>query len=152
MKPSDRLRLVVDLKKNQERKALAALGASQKKLFAAQSQLEHLQQYRREYSEQYQRLSERSVGLEQLLAFRAFIDKLDQAIAAQMRTVEREQRDAETKRRFWENAHHHGKNLQKLYDKALDNEQRQLDQLEQQEMDDRASRAARNNGNGTTSA
>lgn len=146
MKKSQRLKVIVDLNADNEKKALDGLGKAQRKKQELQVQLENLQQYRLEYTDQYQAMSEKGVNISQLLEFRAFIDKLDKAINEQKQTVLDMDNNLSFARKNWERWHQKTKSLQKVCKSALREEDKQDDKREQNEQDDRASRLGRNGG------
>ncbi|MCK5190358.1 MAG: flagellar FliJ family protein, partial [Methylococcales bacterium] len=80
MKKSQRLKVIVDLNADNEKKALQELGIVQTKKGELEKQLENLEQYRQEYKDQYQSISEAGVNIAKLLEFRSFISKLDKVI------------------------------------------------------------------------
>ena len=56
MKKSQRIKTIVEIKAAQEKSSLEALGASQRKLLAAQTQVESLRKYRQEYQDRFNQL------------------------------------------------------------------------------------------------
>lgn len=141
MKKSRRMQMLVDIKATQEQLALEALGATQQQLLALQAQLDSLVVYRQDYQNQFSKLGSAGVKVAQLLEFRSFIDKLDQAIAGQQQAVRTIERDLAQKRKTWEDLHQRGNGLQKVRDAALVAEVKQVDKAEQDEQDERAARA-----------
>ncbi len=141
MKKSRRMQMLVDIKATQEQLALEALGATQRQLLALQAQLDSLIVYRQDYQDQFGKLGSAGVKVAQLLEFRSFIDKLDQAIAGQQQAVRTVERELAQKRKTWEDLHQRGNGLQKVRDAALVAEVKQVDKAEQDEQDERAARA-----------
>ena len=152
MKKSQRMQMIVEIKATQEKNALETLGAAQRKWLAMQEQLDNLILYRKDYQDQFNRLGSVGVKVAQLLEFRAFIDKLDQAIAGQQQTVQMLERELAEKRKIWEDLHQRGNGLQKLRDTALKSETQQANKAEQGEQDERAARFGRNSLNGMINA
>jgi flagellar FliJ protein len=144
IKKSQRIKTIVDIKAIQEKSALEALGASQKKLLATQAQVENLRKYRQEYQDRFNQLGGVSISVVQMLEFRSFMDKLDEAIAGQEHFLSECETDLMTKRKIWEDMHHRTQNLQKICNSALAAEIKQEGKLEQFEQDERASRSGRN--------
>jgi len=143
IKKSQRIKTIVEIKATQEKNALEALGASQRKLLATQAQVESLRQYRQEYQDRFNQLGCAGIGVVQLLEFRSFMDKLDKAIAGQELTLNECEADLMTKRKIWEGLHHRTQSLQKICNSALAAEIKQEGKLEQMEQDERASRSGR---------
>ena len=141
IKKSQRIRTIVEIKAAQEKNTLEALGASQRKLLAAQTQVESLRKYRREYQDRFNKLGGEGAKVAQLLEFRSFMDKLDKAIAGQEHDLSECETDLITKRKIWEGLHHRTQSLQKVCNAALAAEIKQEGKLEQLEQDERASRS-----------
>lgn len=139
-KKSLRIKTIVDIKATQEKDALEALGASQRKLLAMQAQVENLKKYRREYQGRFNQLGSSGTNAAQLLEFRSFMDKLDKAVAGQEHSLREYEADLTAKRRTWEGMHHRTQSLQKVYHSALASEAKDINKLEQLEQDERASR------------
>ena len=144
MKKSQRIRTILEIKAAQEKSSLEAFGASQRKLQAAQAQVESLKKYRQEYQDRFNQLGGAGIGVGRLLEFRSFMDKLDKAIAGQEHSLSECEIDLMTKRKIWESMHHRTQSLQKVCDSALAAERKQEDKLEQLAQDERASRSGRN--------
>jgi flagellar FliJ protein len=56
MKKSQRIKTLVEIKAAQEKSTLEALGTAQRKLLAAQTQVESLRKYRQEYQDRFNKL------------------------------------------------------------------------------------------------
>ncbi len=152
MKKSQRIKTIVEIKATQEKNALEALGAVQRKLLAMQAQVEGLRNYRQEYQDRFNQLGVKGVNVAQLLEFRSFIDKLDKAIMGQEQVLSSIEAELMAKRKIWEELHHKTQSLQKVCDSALVAEMKQEAKREQLEQDERASRIGRNNSNGMGNA
>lgn len=152
MKKSQRIKTIVDIKASQEKSALEALGAVQRKHQGMQAQVEGLKIYRREYQDRFDQLGAKGVNVAQLLEFRSFIDKLDKAIIGQEQMLDSIEAEVKVKRKIWEELHHKTQSLQKVCDSALKVEMKQEAKREQQEQDERASRIGRNNSSGMGNA
>lgn len=143
-KKSQRIKTIVDLKVAQEQDSLEALGASQRKLMAMQAQVDNLKKYRQDYQDKFNHLGNVGANVGQLLEFRSFMDKLDQAIAGQEQSLDQSKAELSAKRKIWESMHHRTKSLKKIYQTALKTEIKQENKAEQLEQDERASRLGRN--------
>ncbi len=143
MKKSQRIKTIVEIKAAQEKKSLEALGASQRKLLAAQAQVESLKKYRQEYQDRFNQLGGGGISVLKLQEFRSFMDKLDKAIAGQQQSLSECETDLMTKRKTWEAMHHRTQSLQKVCNSALAAEIKQDGKLEQLEQDERASRSGK---------
>ena len=149
MKKSQRLKVIIDLHARQERNALEAMGVAQQKLQEQSSQLDNLENYRLDYQVKFALRQQAGINISQLMEFRAFADKLDQAIESQKQTVSNHQREVQRARKRWEDAHQRTKSLQKVSDLALVDEMKVEQKREQAEQDDRAARSGRKDGTGS---
>lgn len=145
MKRSQRIKAIVDIKATQEKDALEALGAVQRKLQSMQDQVNGLKNYRKEYQHRFDQLGIKGINVAQMLEFRSFIEKLDKAILGQEQVLSSIEAELMAKRKIWEELHHKTQSLQKVCDSALMVEMKQEAKREQQEQDERASRIGRNN-------
>jgi flagellar FliJ protein len=145
MKKSQRIKTIVDLKVAQEQDSLEALGVSQRKLMTLQTQVDGLKNYRQDYQEKFNRLGQGGTHVGQLMEFRSFMAKLDQAITGQEYSLDQGKADVANKRKIWERMHQRTQSLQKIYQSALKTEQKQESKAEQLEQDERASRLGKNN-------
>ena len=143
MKKSQRIQTIVDIKAQQEKKSLEAFGDSQRRHQDAQQQLDHLRQYRQEYLDKFQNHAGVGMNVTALIDFRAFIEKLDQAINGQVQLVQQIELEVMNKRKTWENMHQHTQSLQKVFDGIVAEELKIENKREQVESDDRSSRAFR---------
>ena len=144
MKRSQRIKTIVEIKAAQEKSALEALGAAQRKLQEMQAQVDSLKNYRLEYQAKFTQLGQAGTSVVHLQEFRAFMDKLDKAIAGQEQALSECETLLMAKRKLWEGMHHRTQSLQKVCDSALAAELKQEDKLEQLEQDERACRSGRN--------
>jgi flagellar protein FliJ len=143
-KKSQRIKIIVDIKANQEKKFLEILGIAQRKLLTMQAQIEGLRKYRQEYQDKFNQRGGEGIGVMQIMEFRSFMDKLDKAIVGQELSVDECQTDVNIKRKIWEGARHKTQSLQKVCNSALAAELKQQDKFEQLEQDERASRLGGN--------
>ncbi len=145
MKKSQRIKTIVDLKAAQEQDSLEALGVSQRKLMTLQTQVDGLKNYRQDYQDKFNRLGQTGANVGQLMEFRSFMAKLDQAITGQEYSLDQGKTEVANKRKIWESLHQRTQSLQKIYQAALKTEQKQESKAEQLEQDERASRLGKNN-------
>ena len=143
MKRSKRLEAIVDIKANQEQKALETLGQSQRQHTQMKSQVDGLTVYRSEYVDKCNAFARDGVQVSRLIEFRSFIDKLDVAIAGQERILKSMEQDVLQKRKMWEFTHRSTQSIQKVRESAMKVEQKQEDKREQSEQDEHASRLGR---------
>jgi flagellar FliJ protein len=143
MKRSKRLQVIVDIKANQEQKALEILGQSQRQHTQMKGQVEGLTVYRSDYVDKCNAFARGGVKVARLIEFRSFIDKLDVAIVGQERVLKSIEQDVQAKRRQWETMHQSTQAIQKVRESALKVEQKHEDKREQSEQDEHASRLGR---------
>ncbi|NOT13627.1 MAG: flagellar export protein FliJ [Methylococcaceae bacterium] len=148
MKKSDRIKTLVELKAEQEKNALKGLGIYQRKLTELENQVESLKSYRNEYQESFNQLGRDGIKISQVLEFKSFIDKLDQAIEGQEHAMCLCKEELMQKRKMWESIHHKTNGLQKVLDSTIAVETQLKSRKEQSEMDERASRLGRNSKDG----
>lgn len=145
MKKSQRIKTLVELKSEQEKNALKVLGISQRKLTDIQTQVENLKKYRQEYQDNFNQIGSGGVKIAQLLEFKSFIEKLDQAIIGQEHALRLCKDELLLKRKAWESIHHKTNGLQKVLDSSIALETKQKNSMEQKDLDERSSRLGRNN-------
>ena len=150
MKKSQRLKVIVDLNADHEKKALEELGMVLGKQQELKTQLEHLQQYHQEYKDKYQSISKLGVNIARLLEFRSFISKLEKGIDDQKQAISDQENKVTFARKNWERQHQKTRSLQKVCNSALAEEVKLENKREQNEQDERATRSGR--GSGTRNA
>jgi len=143
VKRSQRLQVIVDLKINQEKKYLEALGKQQNIKAQKETQLNSLKNYRQDYRDKNEHLVKSGISVMQLMEFRAFMEKMDEAIAGEERALKFLNSELERLRKNWEEAHMYTQGMQKIQGNARSSEQKQEEKKEQLEMDDRAARKKR---------
>ncbi|MCF7972054.1 MAG: flagellar export protein FliJ [Methylococcaceae bacterium] len=140
MKRSQRLQVVVDLKVNQEKKHLEALGKQQNIKLQKETQLNSLKSYRQDYRQKNEHLIKSGISVMQLMEFRAFMEKMDKAIEGEEMALKVLDNELERLRKNWEEAHKYTQGMQKIQGNSRLSEQKQEEKKEQLEMDDRAAR------------
>jgi flagellar FliJ protein len=146
VKRSQRIQAIVTIKEQQENQALVVLGEHQRKVQAAQQQLEQLQIYRQDYLTS-QNISG-SQSIQRLVEFRAFIAQLDVAINKQSDVVKQLQTESLQLHKRWEGLHQQTHNLEKVCAGFLAKEAQVAYKREQTESDDHAARMSMNSPNG----
>jgi flagellar protein FliJ len=129
---SDRLQPAVDQAQRRQKDALQRLADHQQKLAHAQQQLEELRRYRRDYS-----LGDGGLTVSALLNRQQFVERIDQAIIQQGHLVERMQRQMESSRQRWLQAHARENALDSVVERFRKQEQQREQRLEQAEVDER---------------
>jgi flagellar FliJ protein len=129
---SDRLQPAVDQAQRRQKDALQRLAEHQQKLSHAEQQLEELQRYRRDYS-----LADGGLTVSALLNRQQFVDRIDQAIVQQAKLIERLQRQFESARERWLQAHARENALDSVVERLRKQESQREQRLEQAEVDER---------------
>jgi flagellar FliJ protein len=141
-KRSERLSPILDLTENREKKSAEALGQSRKKLESARKGLDNLLQFRGNYAARFEKAANEGLGIRQVQEYRAFLEKINVAIADQERAVRKAERDENLQRAHWEADRQRMQGMRKVVDHSRTLEYAQEQKREQAEMDDRASRRA----------
>lgn len=137
--------MIIDLQAKQEHDALLALGRSQQKLLDQQNQLQQLYNYQTEYQDKILIKEQSGLSISEFLEFRAFADKLQQAIKNQVSAVSSQELELMNVRKHWEQAHQRTLSLQKIKQQAQLNALKLENKFEQQEQDLHAARLYRLN-------
>lgn len=143
MTKADRLKPVSKIADERERAAAQALALAQKNYLQRQQRLEELTTYRSEYASQYADNPNLARPMVLLNDFRVFLARLDHAIVQQQGVVESARRDYEKKKRDWLKEHTKVKALEKVIERAAEQEQVIAGRKEQKELDDFVQRKPR---------
>lgn len=136
MTRSKRLTPIANLANQDEREAAQQLAASNQELADAESKLAELKACRSEYEAQFEGNAGLVIGAARLREYRAFIQQLDQAIAALAQQINRKQQRQENDRSAWVQQRHRATALNDLVAKHKKNELRGEDRRSQNEIDD----------------
>jgi flagellar FliJ protein len=129
---------ILELAERKQTDAVQRFGMGQQKLAAARSNLQHLQGYRENYSSRFQDSGQQGMSMQQLTEYRAFLSKINKAVADQERAVTLAEAELENLRANWEDAHRHLLGIQKVVEKLTQAEIAKEQKREQLEQDDRA--------------
>ncbi|GLQ99912.1 flagellar export protein FliJ [Dyella mobilis] len=129
---SDRLQPAVEQAQRREKEALQRLAEHQQKLAHAEQQLDELKRYRSDYT-----LSDGGLTVSALINRQQFVDRIDQAIIQQGHLVDRLQRQLESARQRWLQAHARENALDGVVERFRQQEQQREQRLEQAEVDER---------------
>jgi flagellar FliJ protein len=136
MTRSKRLTPIADLASRNERDAAKQLAVSNKELADAEAKLAELQRCRSEYEAQFEGNAGLVIGAARLREYRAFIQQLDQAIAALGQQIARQQKRQENARSTWMQQRHRATALNDLVAKHRRDELRGEERRSQNEIDD----------------
>jgi len=140
MSPSKRLSPVQRVAQSREQKAARIMGESQKHLQAEETKLLQLKQYHAEYLARFETAARKGLSSAQMQEYRAFLDKLDQAIGQQERVVAARKHDHSNRQDDWRETHSRTQALDKVVRRYRKQEQQSADRQEQKESDDRGQR------------
>jgi flagellar FliJ protein len=119
------------------------MGASHKNLLAEEAKLVQLKQYHDEYLARFELAARKGLSSAQLQEYRAFLDKLDQAIGQQERVVAASKLDHSNKKEDWRESHTRTQALDKVVRRYRRQEQQSAERQEQKESDDRSQRGGK---------
>lgn len=140
MKRSQRFKPVVKVAENREQEAARLLGDAQTALTQAQQRLTELEGYREEYIKRFHTTGSVGMSAAQMVDYRAFLVKLDLAIAEQGVVVEQANHLVEQQRQEWFARRGKVKMLDTVVSRYQADEQRDADRKEQGDQDERAQR------------
>lgn len=135
-----RIAPIVELAENKEKQAVQAYGKKQQKLDDARKALHSLRSFRENYAALFSQSGNKGIGMRQLNEYRAFLAKINVAIAEQERVVESAESELNLAKLDWESAHGHTLGMHKVLEKLQAEQSRKEQKREQLEQDDRAGR------------
>lgn len=122
--------------------ATRRLGQLNKQQHDAQAQLEILQQYRKDYQTRMQESSRNAIDPALLRNFQEFINKLDLAIAQQVKVVEQSKLSTQMGRGEFSNTQRKLKSFDTLQQRHIETQNKAEAKLEQRAMDEHTGRSA----------
>jgi flagellar FliJ protein len=138
MKRSKRFKPVVKVAENHEQEAARVLGSAQQVLGQAEQRLAELENYRQEYISRFHTTGATGMSAAQMMDYRAFLVKLDQAIVEQGRVVKQAAAHVEQQRQEWFTRRGKVKMLDTVVARYQADERRDADRKEQGDQDERA--------------
>jgi flagellar FliJ protein len=121
--------------------ATRQLGQLNKQQHDAQAQLEILQQYRKDYQTRMQEASQNAIDPALLRNFQEFINKLDLAIAQQIKAVEQSKLSTQMGRGEFSNTQRKLKSFDTLQQRHIETQNKAEAKLEQRAMDEHTGRS-----------
>ncbi|MEN8165865.1 MAG: flagellar export protein FliJ [Pseudomonadota bacterium] len=144
MSPSKRLTPVRRFAQSREHKAARHMGQSHKTLQEEEAKLNQLKQYHQEYLRRFDAAARKGIGAPQLQEYRAFLEKLDQAIRQQRDVVSASMADHSNNKDNWRQKHTRTQAIDKVVDRYRRQERANEGRHEQKESDDRSQRSTKN--------
>jgi flagellar FliJ protein len=127
------------LDRNEKQRA-RELGEARGRLTAAETKLQDLEQYRRDYERSFQQRAKAGQPVRALRDFQVFLARLDQAIAQQRQIVAAAKNDVSGQSTRWQSAARQVKAVDSVVERWQGEERRAEDRREQKETDERAQR------------
>jgi len=137
MTTSTRLKPVQGFAERKERDAALVFGDAQRQVQTESEKLEQLREYHREYLERFHKAAVAGIQAARMIEFRAFLAKLEQAIAEQEKVLG-SARDLNHRAKLaWQEKQSRSKAIGKVVDNHRYQEYRQQEKKEQTEQDER---------------
>ena len=146
MKRSTRLKTILELTESQEKEAVQRLGQSRQKVETAQQNLNNLESFLGNYTQQFNEAGNKGLSMRQLTEYRSFLGKINAAIDEQEKTIQKAQTELLNRQTEWETANRKALGLQKVFEKAKQEDARMEEKAQQSEQDERASRRSVSSG------
>ncbi|WP_432697733.1 flagellar export protein FliJ [Marinobacterium sp. YM272] len=137
-KKIERFQLLLDLAERKRKEAERLLAEAQQRVSQAQAGLTQLQQYQLEYQQQFQTAGQGGLSSGGVQAYQGFISKLSATSLQQQEALKQSQAQLEQVEAHWRQTLAHYKAMQKLLDKALDEQRAHDEKRLQQELDERS--------------
>lgn len=144
MKKSFSLQTLLNLAQHRKDSAAHKLGQLNKQQHHAQTKLDMLQQYRKDYQAQLQASVKGGMAPSELRNFQDFINKLDEAIHQQLHQVTTSKAYTQIGRSEFETTQRKLKSFNTLKDRHIEIQKQSLNQSEQKVLDENVSRSAIN--------
>ncbi|BBL70237.1 flagellar export protein FliJ [Methylogaea oryzae] len=142
MNRSRRLAPILELAEKKEREAAQLFAQQLKKVQAASQGADSLRGFLDNYHARYQSAGEEGFTVKQLMEYRAFLAKINNAIEEQASSLRQAEEMLEVCRRAWDQARQHLEGVAKLVQQANREEQALASKQEQAESDERSARKA----------
>ncbi len=144
MNRSTKLQPIAKINKQQERSAGHAHGETIRQAESQQKQMDELINYRNHYSKTFQAASEAGLSVIQMLEYKLFITRLDDAISQQKRQVHNGQSKCKTSEKEWMNKRSQCQRIDKVIESRQHVEQQEMKKREQRELENRPHKAFTN--------
>lgn len=136
-KRSDRLQTVLKLAQIRQRLAAEQLGEMTRNAQALEQQEDQLRHYQLDYGEHFKTLGSAGSTPGLLRNYQGFFQQLDRALDTQRERLVLARNQREASRRQWQNQYAREKNLEKLVQRTVQEEQQATEKKQQRELDDR---------------
>lgn len=136
------LQPLLNLAQQRNDAAARKLGKLNQQHQSEQDKLNMLQQFRKDYQEKFQEAVRNGIDQNDLRNFQAFINRLDDAINQQLKTIEQAQRSVQTGRVELSDTQRRVKSFDTLAQRHVENERKLETKAEQKIQDEHSSRFA----------
>jgi flagellar protein FliJ len=136
------LQPLMNLIQHQNDSATHKLGQLNKQQHNAQSKLEMLQQYRRDYQVRMQEATQNGIKPAELRNFQEFINKLDEAITQQLKLVGQSKASTQAGRGEFNTAQRKLKSFDALHQRHVETQKKVAEKSEQHAQDEHTGRSA----------
>lgn len=134
---SDRLKIVLDVAKRNEQKALDALAAKRRYRDQQQEQLDGLKSYYDQYmSTMKANMGEGAMSVHSLQTYQSFVSQIDHATEHQKNTLQIAQQEFDLALQNWTNYHQKQKGMADLIERYKSEEEVKRDKKEQKQLED----------------
>ena len=144
MSRPDALQTVIRVSEEREREATRLTVERRQQLESQEARMTELEDYRRQYLEQFHQAGSRGLGVGQLNEYRIFLSRLDQALQQQQQMVSRCRQSFEESRQHWLIRRQERRAVEKLAERRREEALRLALRREQKENDEFASRSRPN--------
>lgn len=136
------LQPLMNLAQRQNESATRKLGQLNKQQHDAQSKLEMLRQYRSDYQKRLQESTQSGMNPAELRNFQEFINKLDEAIAQQLKAVEQSKVSTQAGRSEFDTTQRKLKSFDTLQQRHIEEQKKVAAKSEQRMLDEHTGRLA----------
>lgn len=135
-----RLAPVIEMAERAERDAARLLGQAQTQLTQAEGKLAELEQYFRDYQQQWMQQGSQGVSGQWLMNYQRFLAQLETAVGQQQQSLEWHRANLEKVRAVWQQRYARLEGLRKLVQRYIDEARLAEDKREQKLLDELAQR------------
>lgn len=133
-----RFELLLQLAERKRKQAERLLGEAQQRVRQAESGLAQLDQYQLEYQQQFTSAGRNGLSAAEVQTWQRFISKVGSASTQQQEALQQSRAQLAALEAHWRQALAHQKMMQRLLEKARQEQQSQDDKRLQQQLDERA--------------
>ena len=136
--------MVLDLAERKRKQAEQLLAASRARVAQDKQQIEQLESFVRDYQAQFEAAGRQGLGIAQLQVYQSFITKISGALEQQRRALQMNENELQIVERHWTQCYGQVTAMDKLVEKARDQERMAEDKKLQQQLDERSQRVRTN--------